>query len=252
MAGRTRRRRRRGWAPTSVGLYYEAIDFTSDDATRLRGWIVPAIDARRVLEGDDRLLRTRHPGVVLAHDYGKSPSQFLPLLMPLHDAGFDVLVVGLRGVGLGMPVGQTFGPNESKDITAAVQLLRRYPTVDPRRVSVVGVGTGANAALLASERDPDIAALVLADPLGDAREAISRYVGPNHWRMGWMQVLSRWGWELGYHIGADDVDLIRFQATLFADKTFCAENVVQMDGSFSPRFVRRTIDFLSGRLATAD
>jgi pimeloyl-ACP methyl ester carboxylesterase len=241
-----------GLGPTSVGLYYDAVDFTSEDATKLRGWIIPAIDARRVLEGGDRLLRTRHPGVVLAHDYGQSPSQLLPLLAPLHDSGFDVLVVGLRGVGLGKPVGQTFGVNESKDIFAAVQVLRRHPSVDPGRIAVLGVGTGANAALLASEHDQGIAVLALADPVGDSREAVSRYIGPNRWPLGWMQPLSRWGWELGYRIGPDEIDLRRFQATLVADKTFCADNVIQADTSLSPAFVRQATEFLVERLGAVN
>jgi len=238
-----------GLGPASAGLYFDAIDFTSDDATQLRGWIVPAIDARRVLESGDKLLRARHPGVVLAHDYGQSPSQLVPFLAPLHEAGFDVLVVGLRGVGLNRPVGQTFGPNESKDIAAAVQVLSRHPSVDPRRIAVLGVGTGANAALLACERDPRIAALVVADPVGDSYEAVARYIGPSHWPLGWMQPLSRWGWELGYRIGSDEMDLTRFQDLLVADKTFCADNVVQIGGSLAPTFVHRATEFLIDRLS---
>jgi alpha-beta hydrolase superfamily lysophospholipase len=237
-----------GLGPESVGLYYDAVDFTSEDATRLRGWIVPAIDARRVLEGGDRLLRTRHPGIVLAHDYGQSPSQFLPLLAPLHEEGFDVLVVGLRGVGLGRPVGQTFGVNESKDIAAAVQVLRGHPSVDPSRIAVLGVGTGANAALLASDRDPRIAALALANPVGNCREAVSRYIGPSRWPLGWMQPLCRWAWEIGYRIGPDEIDLSRYQGTLVANKTFCADNVTQADGSLSPKFVRQVTEFFAERL----
>ena len=62
-----------GPGPISVGLYYEAVDFTSDDATKLRGWLIPAIDARRVLEGDDKSLCARRPGIVLAHAFGSRP-----------------------------------------------------------------------------------------------------------------------------------------------------------------------------------
>jgi len=203
------------------------------------------------LEGSEPSLGTRHPGVVLAHDYGQSPSQFLPLLVPLHEAGFSVLAVGLRGVGLGRPMGQTFGTNESKDIAAAVQVLRGHPSVDPGRIAVLGLGTGANAALLAANRDSGIAALALADPVADSRQAVDRYIGPNYWALGWMQPLCRWGLEIGYRTGPDEIDLSRFPFTLSDEKTFRDGDYRETDGSLSPTFVREATAFLSQRLGNS-
>ena len=159
------------------------------------------------------------------------------MLTPLHEAGFELLVVGLRGVGLGRPAGQTFGPAESRDITAAIQVLRDHPLVDPRRIGILGIGPAPTPPLLAAERDPGIAALVLAEPIAGSREAIARYVGPNRWPMGWLQPCSRWGWEIGYRIGQEEIDLPRFEGVLTADKTFFAEKVVEADGGLSPAFV---------------
>jgi hypothetical protein len=237
-----------GPGPASVGLYYESVNFASSDATRLRGWIVPSIDAGRVLDGSEGPPGSGHPGVVLAHDYGQSQSQLLPLLAPLHEAGFEVLAVGLRGVGLGRPAALTFGPDESKDITAAVQVLRARPSVDPRRIAIVGVGTGANAALLSFQRDNAIAALVLADPVPGSREAVHRYIGPNFPALEWMQSLTRWGWEICYHAGADEIDLTRFQTILADERTFRADNVLDTTRELAPRFVRRATEFLTERL----
>jgi dienelactone hydrolase len=88
----------------------------------------------------------------------------LPLVRPLHDAGFVVMVVALRGCGASAPAGETFGLLESNDVKAAVAVLRKRPFVDPNRIAIVGVGAGANACVLAASEDAGIKALVLDHP----------------------------------------------------------------------------------------
>jgi alpha-beta hydrolase superfamily lysophospholipase len=150
---------------------------------------------------------------VLAHDDESNRSEMLPLVQPLHDAGFVVLVAGLRTSGA-TNVGGTFGLREGADIQAAVELLRRRPGVDPARIAVVGIGTGANAAILAAEADPTIAALVLDRPTRNAgRLMIERLVPPKPW-LAWLTPLCRWGFELAYGVDAGDLGLDRHHALL--------------------------------------
>lgn len=233
--------------PLSRGVYYDSVSFSSDDGTLLQGWLVPAVDARRVLEQRDGLLHARHPALVMAHDYGRSPAQLLPMLAPLHEEGFEILVVGLRGTGSILPAGQTFGLNESKDVAAGVRLLRGRASVDGKRVGLVGVGTGANAALLAAEHDATLSTLVLADPEEDARGAVARHVGPQ-WPLRWMQPLCRWGFEIGYRVDAAEIDLSNFQKAMDSPGTFCAVNATDADGTVSPEFVRLATEFCRTRL----
>ena len=109
--------------PSSQGLYYDPVSIISQDGTRLSGWLVPAIDAHRVATQREAALSERRPALVLVHDFGQSPQQMLPLLGPLHDEGYVLLAVCLRGDGIDHTVGQTFGVSESLDVKAAVELL---------------------------------------------------------------------------------------------------------------------------------
>jgi hypothetical protein len=199
--------------PRTHGVYYDPVAFSSVDGTSLEGWIVPMVDARMVMERQDRLLRSRFPAVVLVHDHGQSPQQMLSLVGPLHEEGMVVLVVGLRGQSAGAGfsaaggVGQTFGLNESLDVLAAVNLLRRRAFIDPSRIAVLGVGTGANAALLAAEEDPGIAALVLSRPVESADAAIANLVGPKHRALRWMRPVCKWTFEVAYGVDADALNL---------------------------------------------
>lgn len=229
--------------PTGTGLYHESVEFVAGDGTRLVGWLVPAIDAKRVLRERRKLLSARHPAIVLAHDFGQSPAQLMPLLQPLHDDGIVVLAVGLRGVGLGRPAAQTFGVQEAQDISAAVELLRKRPFVDPARVAVLGIGSGANAALLAADRDPSIAAVLLADPLVSADDAMARWVGPNRWGTRWARTLNKYTFEMVNRVDADEINLARFPGLLSTRAALTLDRATGDDGKITAAAVERVRAF---------
>jgi hypothetical protein len=116
--------------PEVPGVFYETLEFNGPDGYPLMAWFVPVIDARRVLEMKNNVLHGKQPAVVLVHDFNKTPSQMVPLVAPLHEQGYDVMVVGLRGVGRGRVAAQTFGLNEAVDVRGALAQLRQRPTVD--------------------------------------------------------------------------------------------------------------------------
>ena len=193
--------------PMLQGVYYDPVNFLSEDGTRLEGWLVPVYDAKRVLEEKERALHKKHPAIVLVHDYTGTRQQMLPLVPRLHEAGVVVLVVGLRGTGPSSGSGQTFGLKEAVDVRAAVDLLRRRSYVDPAKVSVMGLGTGANAAMLAMSQDANIASLIIDRPVEGFDEALMGRLGKDQ---GWLSVLMplfRYTFEVMYHVDADDLNV---------------------------------------------
>jgi hypothetical protein len=194
--------------PTCHGIYYDPVDFLSEDGTPLEAWLIPVVDARRVLEDKDRALSELHPAVVLVHDFGAARQQMLPLAGPLHQAGFVVMIVGLRGGNaMGTPVGQTFGLNEAGDVRAAVEVLRKTPFIDGQHVGLLGIGTGATACLLAAQRDPTIAALVLDRPSHSFDDVLSEHLSPGPAWLGWLGPFCQWTFEIAYKVNATDVNL---------------------------------------------
>ena len=198
--------------PNSFGIYAESITFQAEDGTNLDGWIAPVIDAKAIIEKKDRALRTKHPAVVLVHDFGQPPQTVLPLFEPLHEDGLVVVAMGLRGCTSGtlQTAGQTFGIHEALDVKAACELLRTQPFVDGSRIAIVGIGSGATAAVLVAKNDPQIRAIVLIDPLNDANEVLRKHVGPSKPALRWMQPLCKWTFELGYRVDAEDLSIERF------------------------------------------
>jgi pimeloyl-ACP methyl ester carboxylesterase len=129
----------------------------------------------------------------------------LPLVRPLHDAGFVVLVPAMRGCGTSDPAGQTFGLHESLDVKACIDLLRKRNFVDADRISIIGIGSGANAAMLAAQKDNRVLAMILENPNEDVNDLINEYVAPKQAYLAWLRPLCKWAFEIGYEVDAEEL-----------------------------------------------
>ena len=220
--------------PNSQGCYFDPVSFLSADETPLSAWIVPVVDAKRVLDERERVLKVRRPAIVLLHDFGQSPQEMLPLVRPMHDEGLLVLVVGLRGTNTNKPSAQTFGLKEAQDVTAAVEWLRHNPFVDPERIAVAGIGSGANAALIAASSDSRIKAIVVANPIKTCDEAVARRIAPNRKQLKWMEPICRQMFNLVYSVNGDDINYSRFANILSSRPSLVfdtGDNFVLHEGS---------------------
>jgi pimeloyl-ACP methyl ester carboxylesterase len=191
--------------PSAQGIHYETVTFTGAGNVQIEGWLVPVLEAKAVLEHRESVLRKNYPAVVLVHDFGQRRGQLLPMVKPLHEAGFVVMAINLRGGGNRAVAGETFGLNESVDVKAAVDALRRRTFVDSSRIALVGCGTGATAALLAGRDDPQIAAIVADRPLQSTEELLLQRIVPKRLGMKWIAPLCKWTFELAYKVDVDDV-----------------------------------------------
>jgi alpha-beta hydrolase superfamily lysophospholipase len=236
--------------PMSVGLYYDPVSFSSTDDVRVDGWLVPAIDARRVLEEKEKALRKTHPAVILVHDFGGRSQEMLPLVRPLHDAGFVVLLINLRGCGTSSDAGETFGLNEMDDVKAAIEMLCKRPFVDKNRIAVCGVGTGATAALLASENDPRVRALVLSQPMLDSETVTQRLIPHRYW-LRWIRPLCEWSFEVAYQVDLDDLNFDKHQAKLNAPSTLLFAKEPGYATLARRTRLQQVRDFLADRLKTS-
>jgi len=230
--------------PLTQGVYYEPINLLAEDGVRLEAWLAPALDARDVLAGGSATLRQRWPAVVLAPGFGMSREQLLPLIEPLHDKGFVVLALGPRGSG-GTGAGQTFGLNEALDVRAAVNLLRRRSFVDGRQIAVVGIGSGANAVLLAADRDPALAALVLDGPEETGEEALNRYIVAGSTPASWLLPLCRLAFTIGYDLDIHDLDLAQYSHDMATRPTLLIHSPQEGMEDISPQRAVQITEFLA-------
>jgi pimeloyl-ACP methyl ester carboxylesterase len=125
-----------------------------------------------------------HPAVVTCAGWGGTKDRSLPeFASRLTKHGFAVLRFDFRGYGESDGVRNRIYPLEqTADIRAAAAFLRGHPNIDAGRIAVLGVLTGAAAALQAASEDRGIAAVIGFFPFGDGER--------------WMRSLRRaWEWR---------------------------------------------------------
>jgi pimeloyl-ACP methyl ester carboxylesterase len=230
--------------PVSQGVYYDPVELLSLDGTKLEGWLVPLVDARRVLAEKEGVLHRKQPAIVLVHDFGASRQQMLPLVAPLHEAGFVVLAINLRGHGPSANIGSTFGLNEANDVRAAVEMLRRRSFVDPEAIAVLGVGTGATAALLAAGQDARIRALVLDHPVRQFQDLLDERIGPKQGWLSWLRPLCKWTFEIAYKVDAEDLNLSHFSELMKRVPVLMLDDTGESMSCFQPIKTRQIVEFL--------
>lgn len=132
------------------------------------------------------------PMAILLHQYQSERSAWQPLIAPLHEKGFAILAIDLRGHG-------ESGAEEhrqevekkdtgvframEKDLLAAYEWLAKQTNVDRTRFALVGASVGCSLALDYAGNDPSVDAVVCLTPgerymglnsLGDVRRLYGR------------------------------------------------------------------------------
>ncbi|MCL2648510.1 MAG: alpha/beta fold hydrolase [Phycisphaerales bacterium] len=184
--------------PSSLGLYFKQVQLVTVDEQVLRAWYVPPLSVVEMAL-DPATSSQQWPAVVLCHGMGATQEQYLPLAERLHQAGFAVLMVDMRGLGASDAAGVTYGLREPLDVLAGVQYLRELPNIDSSKVCVVGRDIGAMAALQEASLDSTVAAVV-ADGMWPRFEdrAQNIFSQPGGWSLptGWLASLYTAAFEI--------------------------------------------------------
>jgi pimeloyl-ACP methyl ester carboxylesterase len=138
-----RDRENAGLTPASFQLAFEDVAFQSKDGVPLKGWWVPADNARGT--------------AVLVHGLNRSRIEMVRKVPFLHARGWNALLFDQRGHGESGGTVRSLGFHEREDVHAAIAFARGRAG-EP--VAVWGVSLGAAAGMLAAAEDPQVAAVV--------------------------------------------------------------------------------------------
>ncbi len=118
------------------------------------------------------------PGVALLHMLGRKRGDWDAFARQLQDAGYGVITIDLRGHG--ESGGRRDWAKMPLDAAIATKFIRSREEIDPDRIVLMGASIGANIAINAAAKDPDIAGVALLSPGLDYRgvkteEAVKQY-----------------------------------------------------------------------------
>ena len=151
-----------GVAPDQV----QAVHIPGPRGKQLFGWLVrPAGTAAGP-----------HPAVLALHGWGANAEMMGPVVPPLHDAGFAVLLIDARCHGRSDDEDFTSMPRFAEDIAAGLAWLRQQPGIAPDRLALIGHSVGAAAALLHAARHLDVRAVVSLSAFAHPQEVMRRFM----------------------------------------------------------------------------
>lgn len=154
--------------PGTMGLRYSETRISTANGKQLFAWFIPAPGP----EGS--------PALAVLHGWGGNAETMLPLVAPLHRAGYALLFVDARSHGRSDLDTFSSMPRFAEDIEHAVGWLKCQPGVDPERVGVVGHSVGAAAAMLAASRRDDLAAVVSISAFAHPETVMRRLLATWH------------------------------------------------------------------------
>jgi dipeptidyl aminopeptidase/acylaminoacyl peptidase len=143
--------------PAELGLAFEDVEFQTSDGLRISGWWIPG--------------QVGTPTVVLVHGRGVDRHEGMRFALPLHRAGFQLLLIDLRGCGKSQASMSTMSYYERRDVTAAVDYAAAKRGA--ASVGVFGFSMGAASSIHAMEMDPRIKAGAFEGGFADFRDIIA-------------------------------------------------------------------------------
>jgi uncharacterized protein len=125
---------------------YENVNFTDSNGEEHQGWLLIGLRGA--------------PVVILCHGYDSNRSALLSMGTVLQANHFNVYLFNFDGPRA-KGYFSNLGVHEALVLQAAISRVRKLQGVDPHHVGLYGNSLGAYAALVASERDPEVEALVI-------------------------------------------------------------------------------------------
>jgi alpha-beta hydrolase superfamily lysophospholipase len=165
-----------GLTPATFQLAFEDVSFSAKDGPALKGWWVPAQDAKGT--------------VVLVHGLNRSRLEMVRKTPFLHEQGWNALLFDLRAHGESGGSLRTLGFYERGDVLAAVELARsRAPGVP---VALWGISFGGATAVFAAADDAKVAALVCDSSFRSLRDTTAHHLGLFRQFRWWARLVPTW------------------------------------------------------------
>jgi pimeloyl-ACP methyl ester carboxylesterase len=162
-------------SPASFQLAYEDVAFQAKDGVPLKGWWVPAPEAKGA--------------VVLVHGLNRSRLEMVRKVPFLHEQGWSALLFDLRFHGESGGALRSLGYFEREDVHAAVGFARGR---QKGPVALWGISFGAATAVFAAAEDPEVAAVVCDSSFRSLRDTTRHHLDLFRGFRWWLRLVPSW------------------------------------------------------------
>jgi dipeptidyl aminopeptidase/acylaminoacyl peptidase len=151
--------------PGKYGLEYEELRIPArNDKLEIAAWYIPSDQNQHA--------------IILVHGKDNSRTNgfvdlFVPFAAKLHEAGFSVMMIDLRGHGQSADSRFYFGIKERQDVLGAVDWLEQHG-YQAGKIGVLGYSLGAGSVIGAASEEQDIGAVWVDSAYADIRSVLVR------------------------------------------------------------------------------
>lgn len=133
-------------SPKNFGLDYREVQIPTAKGKRLHAWLLP--------------VAVPGPTIIILHGWGSNAEMMLPMALPFHRAGMNVLLFDARNHGRSGSDSFSSMPRFAEDLGHAIDWVKAYFESEPGKIALLGHSVGAGAVLLEASRRHDITAVI--------------------------------------------------------------------------------------------
>ncbi len=166
-------------SPDDFGISYRDINIPTRRGKRLFAWWLSAIVTTPSSSPTSALnsVISSAPTIILLHGWGSNAELMLPLAVPLHHAGMNVLLLDARNHGRSDADNFSSMPRFAEDVSEAIDWVKRQSNLQNDQLVLLGHSVGAAAVLLEASRRDDIAAVISLATFAHPEWMMRRYLG---------------------------------------------------------------------------
>ena len=148
--------------PGALGLVFQVLSIPTVSKKHLYAWLLPVPGATAT--------------IVILHGWGGNAEQMLPMALPFHRAGMNVLLMDARSHGRSDRDNFSSLPRFAEDLEKVIEWLKQtYPEYS-RKIAVLGHSVGGGAVLLAASRRSDIDAVISVSAFAHPEWMMQRFL----------------------------------------------------------------------------
>jgi len=152
--------------PGRLGLAFQTVSIPTVSQKQLFGWLLPIPGATSTM--------------VILHGWGGNAEQMLPMALPFHRAGMNVLLVDARNHGRSDRDGFSSLPRFAEDVEKVIEWLKHtYPEYS-RKIALLGHSVGGGAVLLVASKRSDIDAVISISAFAHPKWMMQRFLTRQH------------------------------------------------------------------------
>jgi len=159
-------RNRETGSPADFDVIFEQAEIPTYSAKKLFSWLLPVKGSTET--------------IILLHGWGGNAELMLPIGLPFHRAGLNVLLIDTRNHGNSDSGSVSSMPRFAEDLDSSINWLKKHHPERAGKIALLGHSVGAGAVLLEASKRNDIHAVMSVSAFAHPEWMMKRHLKKIH------------------------------------------------------------------------